>query len=671
MRNKNVGPARRPIYSRKPSSATRIYDWRLRLWLLVVIIAVIIIFYRLFVIQVLSHEELFSRAQNQHQYYEELIPKRGEIFLQNKSKTYPAAINEEMDTIIAVPKNVVDIEGTVMTLASVLNLPTDEIRQKITQDREDMYEVIKRRLTEDESLELQNKNLKGIELIPEYWRTYPASPLASQTVGFVGYSGEEKSGQYGIEEYFDSSIRGKGGFMKAEKDTVGRWISIGLRTLQKAQDGDSLVLTIEQAVQYFIEKKLEEAVKKFQAVSGNILIMEPSTGRIIAMANYPSYDNSDYSKVANASAFQNKCIQEQFEPGSIFKAVTYAIALDTGGIEPETMYHDGGSVSMAGYTLHNFDGKGRGTIPMIKALELSLNTGAIFAEQRVGKEKYYEYLKNFGFGSELGVDLIGEAKGDIRNLSQMKDLNYATASFGQGISVTPLQMVSAMSTIVNGGHLMKPQIVEKVIKPSGEEISIGPKEIRRVISDKTSSKIRAMLISVVKNGWSVKSAIPGYLIGGKTGTAQIPNPGGAGYSTDTVHSFLVGAPLNDPKFVILVKLDKVKAVSFSSDSSSPIARQILEFLFDYYNISPTENISDKEKAQYKMYADRLKSFLGANPDNPQEANSSSNIQNKLNLEKENNNANYNKSKKKRKQKNKNADIDIGAGNMADGPTGGD
>jgi len=189
MRNKNVGPARRPIYSRKPSSATRIYDWRLRLWLLVVIIAVIIIFYRLFVIQVLSHEELFSRAQNQHQYYEELIPKRGEIFLQNKSKTYPAAINEEMDTIIAVPKNVVDIEGTVMTLASVLNLPTDEIRQKITQDREDMYEVIKRRLTEDESLELQNKNLKGIELIPEYWRTYPASPLASQTVGFVGYSG--------------------------------------------------------------------------------------------------------------------------------------------------------------------------------------------------------------------------------------------------------------------------------------------------------------------------------------------------------------------------------------------------------------------------------------------------------------------------------------------------
>lgn len=679
--NKNIKPhstslginrRSRIIYSRRPDILGKKYNWRLWTWFGVIIAVVIIIFYRLFVIQVLSHKELFSRAQDQHQYYEELVPKRGEIFLQNKNKTYPGAINEEMDTVIAVPKNIVDIEGTVMTLASVLNLPAEEIRQKITQDREDMYEVIKKRLTEEESLELQNKNLKGIELIPEYWRTYPASPLSSQTVGFVGYSGEEKSGQYGVEEYFDSSLRGKGGFMKAEKDTGGRWISIGLRTLQKAQDGDSLVLTIEQAVQYFVEKKLEESVKKFQAISGNILIMEPATGRILAMANYPSYDNGDYSKAGDAALFQNKCIQEQFEPGSIFKAVTYSIALDTGGIEPETTYHDGGSISMAGYTLHNFDGKGRGTIPMTKALDLSLNTGAIFAQQRAGKEKYYEYLKNFGFGSKLGIDLVGEAKGDIKNLAQMKDLNYATASFGQGISTTPLQIVTAMSAIINGGRLMKPQIVERVIKPSGEEITIAPKEIRRVISDKTSNKIKAMLVSVVKNGWSVKAAIPGYLIGGKTGTAQIPNPGGAGYSSDTVHSFLVGAPLNDPKFVILVKLDKVKAVNFSSDSSSPIARQIMEFLFDYYNISPTETINDKEKAQYKMYADRLRAFLGANPDNPQEANSSSNIQKKLNLEEDNTNKNDNKDKKKKKEKkqdNKDSNTDLGIGNMVDGPTG--
>lgn len=660
--NKNPRDVPRKIYTQRPGSFNKRRDWRLWFWLVLIFIVAAIILHRLFVIQVLSHEELFSRAKSQHQYYEELTPKRGEIYLQNKGKTYPASVNEEMDTVIAVPKNIVDIEGTAMTLATILNTPVEEIREKIAKNREDMYEIIKRKLTDKESLELQNKGLKGIELIPEYWRTFPASPLASQTIGFLGYNGEDKSGQYGVEEYFDSSLKGKGGFIKAEKDTGGRWISVGLRTLQKANDGDSLVLTIEQSVQYFVEKKLEEAVKKFQAISGNILIIEPKTGRIIAMANYPTYDNANYSEVSDAALFQNKCIQEQYEPGSIFKPVTYAIALDTGKMEPTTTYHDGGSVSMAGYTLHNFDGKGRGTIPMTKALDLSLNTGAIFAQQRAGKENYYQYLKNFGLGEKTGIDLIGEAEGDIRNLAEMKDLNFATASFGQGISLTPIQMVTAFSAVINGGHLMKPQIVEKVIKNNGEEISIPPKEIRKVISETASSKMRAMLISVVKNGWSIKSAIPGYLIGGKTGTAQIPNPNGAGYSSEMVHSYITAAPMNDPRFTVLVKLDKVKAVNFSSDSSSPIARQILEFLLDYYNISPTEDITDKERAQYKMNADRLRAFLGNDINNPQEVNSQSNIQRQIDgeggdaaagAENENNNKNSERDKKNKDKKSKN------------------
>lgn len=643
------------IVSRKPNSAKKPKEWRLWIWFAFVIIFAVIIFHRLFIIQVLSHDELFSKAQNQHQYYEELVPKRGEIYLQNKGKTYPAAVNEEMDSIIAVPKNVVDIEGTAMTLATILNLPVEEIRDKLTKDREDMYEIIKRKLTEDESLAIQSKALKGIELVPEYWRTYPASPLASQAVGFVGYTNEQKSGQYGVEGYFESALQGRGGFLRAEKDTGGRWISIGLRTMQKAEDGDNLILTIEQSVQYFVEKKLEEAVKKFQAESGNILIMAPKTGKIIAMANYPSYDNGDYSKVTESSLFQNRCIQEQYEPGSIFKPITYAIALDTGRMEPETTYNDGGSVSMGGYTLHNFDGKGRGVIPMTTALDLSLNTGAIFAQQRAGKEKFLEYLKKFGFGEELGIELVGEAKGDIKNLSNMKDLNFATAAFGQGVAVTPLQIVTAMSAVVNGGKLMKPQIVEKVIKNNGEEIQIPPKEIRRVISEEASKKIKAMLISVVKNGWSIKCAIPGYLIGGKTGTAQLPNPGGAGYSSDTIHSFLVAAPMNDPAFTVLVKLDKVKAVNYSSDSASPIARQVLEFLFDYYNISPTEDITEKEKATYKMHADRLKAFLGTSEENqnPQEANATSRIEEKLNLDNANSNDNKKAKDKGKKEKDKN------------------
>lgn len=670
MQNKSVRQPPRPIYSRRPASTSRPRDWRLLIWFISMILIALGIFHRLFIVQVLSHEELFSKAQNQHQYYEELTPRRGALYLQNKGKAYPAAVNEEMDTVIAVPKNISDIEGTSMTLATILNTPVEEIRQKLTKNPDDMYEVIKRKLTDDESLALQNKNLRGIELVPEYWRTYPATPLASQTVGFLGYHGDDKSGQYGVEEYFDSSLRGKGGFLKAEKDTGGRWISIGSRTLQKAEDGDNLVLTIEQAVQYYVEKKLEQIVKKFDATGGSILIMEPKTGRIIAMANYPSYDNGDYTQATDASLFQNKCIQEQFEPGSIFKSITYSIALDTGKITPDTTYNDAGSVTMSGFTMHNFDGKGRGVIPMTKALDLSLNTGAIFAQQRAGKEAYYQYLKNFGFGEPTGIDLVGEAKGDIRNLAQMKDLNFATASFGQGVAVTAVQMAAAFSSLINGGHLMKPQIVQKVIKNDGEEIEVPPKEVRRVISQRTSDTIKAMLISVVKNGWSVKAAVPGYLIGAKTGTAQMPNPNGGGYSEDFIHTFICGAPMNDPRFVVLTKLDRVREARFSSDTVSPVTRQILEFLFDYYNISPTEDITEKERAEYKMYSDRLRAFLGTNSDNPQEINSSNNIENQINssASPENINSNDNASKnKKGKDKAKNSppvDIHASIGNGA-------
>ena len=650
----NLGPNRagnvnrigqtRPVYSRKQVlTPKKKIDFRLWLWLIVILLIAGAIFHRLFVVQVLSHDELFSKAKSQHQYYEELMPKRGEIFFQNKGKTYPVAVNEEKDMVIAVPKNIPNKESAAVTLATTLNLPVEEVREKLTKNANDMYEVIKRKLTDEESLALSNKNLTGVELVPEYWRTYPASPVGSQVVGFVGYKGDEKIGQYGVEGYFNEALTGKGGFLKAEKDTAGRWISVGLRTLQKAEDGDSLVLTIEQSVQYFIERKLEEAVKKFDAISGSILIMEPKTGKIIAMANYPSYDNENYSQITDASLFQNACIQDQYEPGSIMKPMTYSVPLDLGKIEPETLYTDRGSISMSGFTMHNFDGKGRGTIPMIKALELSLNTGAIFAEQAAGKEKFYEYFKNFGFGTPLGIDLVGEANGDIRNMSFMKDLTFATASFGQGVSATPLQMVSAFSSLINGGKLMKPQIIEKVIKGNGEERPIDPKEIRQVISPKTSEKIKAMLVSVVKNGWSVKAAVPGYLIGGKTGTAQMPNPNGGGYLTDFIHSFIAGAPMNDPRFVVLVKLDRVKAMAFSSDTSSPIGRQILEFLFEYYNISPTEDITEKEKQLYKHYVDSLNNFLGTKPEemSAQEANTSGTIQKRIIEGEDQNNANKN------------------------------
>jgi len=612
-RNTKTNPRRRRIIKacskdRKPRIKG---NWQLWLWLLIVILATGAIVHRLYIIQVVSHNKFFSKAKDQHQYYEELTPKRGKIFLQNKGRPYPAAVNEEKDMVIAVPKHIVDIEGTIMTLATILNIPEEEVREKITVNPNDMYEVIKRELTDDESLKLREKNLKGIDLIPEYWRSYTAAPLGSQVIGFVGYENDRKRGQYGVEGNFEEVLKGKEGFLKAEKDTGGRWISVGIRTFQEAKNGDDLVLTIEQAVQYHVEKKLKEAVEKFGAESGSIVILEPSTGKIIAMANWPSYDNSKYSETEETSLYQNMCIQEQYEPGSIMKPITISIAMDTGKVTPETTYNDSGVVVIGPHSIHNSDFSANGRTSMTRVLELSLNTGAIFAQRQAGKKDFQKYFQNIGFGEKLGVDLIGEANGDIRNLKTMRDINFATASFGQGVSVTPLQMTNSLATLVNGGYLMKPQIVDKVINPEGEENIIPPKEIRKVIDAKTSAKIRAMLIAAVKNGWGKKALIPGYLVGGKTGTAQVPNKGGPGYSSDTIHSFLAAAPMNSPRFAILTKLDKVSAVTFAADSACPVTREILDYLFEYYNIPPTEDISEKEMEEYKKNKEKFKEFLSS------------------------------------------------------------
>jgi len=592
-------------------------SWQLWIWMIFVVFAAGIIIRHLVIIQVFSYDKFFSKARSQHQYYEELTPRRGKIYFQNKDNPYPVVVNEERDMVIAVPKNIVDIEGTAMTLATVLNIPVEEVREKITKNRNDMYEVIKKQITDDESLALREKNLLGVELIPEYYRSYTAAPLGSQLVGFLGYENDVKRGQYGVEGYFNEVLKGKEGFLKAERDTGGRWISIGLRSFQEQRNGDDLVLTIEQAVQLYVEKKLEEAVKKFGAESGNLIVMNPNNGHIIAMANYPTYDNSKYSEVTETSLFQNKCIQAQYEPGSIMKPFTISVAMNEGKIEPETTYNDTGNVAIAGYNIQNSDGSANGKTSMTEVLELSLNTGAIFAQRQVEKKKFKEYFERYGFGEKLGIDLIGEANGDTRNLANMKDINYATASFGQGVSMTPLQMAVAMSALVNGGQLMKPQIVDKVIDPDGKETEIPPKLLNQVINSKTSSKIKAMLVAAVKNGWGKKVSIPGYLIGGKTGTAQVPNLNGPGYSSDTIHSFLAVAPINNPQFVVLTKLDKVSAVTFAADSACPITREIFDYLFEYYNIPPTEEISEKEMEEYKKNKETLREFLST-PDNEEE-----------------------------------------------------
>jgi cell division protein FtsI/penicillin-binding protein 2 len=593
-------------FNKKENSFSVLKNWRFNFLMLLTLLIAGLIIGRLVVLQVINHEALASKAQKQHQFFEKLQPNRGQIYLKDgETNTIPVATNEGKDKLIIVPKYIIDTEGTIKTLATILQMDEEEIRAKVMK-REDLYEVIKRKLSKEESEMIKEKEMTGVELVSEDWRNYPEGELASQLLGFVGYNDDKRIGQYGIEGKFDDILEGELGFLKAEKDTAGRWISISKRILEKPTNGVDIVLTLDQTVQYFTEKLLKESIEKYGATKGSIIIMEPATGKVIAMANFPTYNNNEFNKVEERSLFKNSCIQDQYEPGSIFKPLVTAAAIDLEKLTPDSTYVDKGSYSVGGFTIHNSDGKAYGKTSLTRFLELSLNTGAIWVMNSIGKENFLEYLKKFGLNKATGIELVGEAEGDISNLENFRDVNFVTASFGQGVSLTPIQLTTALSAVINGGNLMEPRVVDRFIYDGEEknEEKVEPKKVRQVISSKSSAIMRAMMISVVKNGWGKKAGVPGYLIGGKTGTAQIPNKDRGGYSDKVIHSFVGFGPAEDPKFITFVKLDEVSAVNFSSDSATLVAGRLHKFLLDYYHIFPTEEIKEEEV----RYFNRLMEF---------------------------------------------------------------
>ncbi len=583
-------------FSRRRNHSSFFDNWRINFLMVLVILTAGIIIERLITLQIIDHEKLVAKAQKQHQFFEKLRPNRGQIYLKDgENNIIPIATNEDQDMVVIVPKYITDLEGTIQTLATILNMDTEEIRGKVMK-RNDLYEIIKRKLTKEESTKIAEKKMVGVELVPEGWRNYPEGDLASQVLGFVGHNDDKRVGQYGIEGEFNDILEGEVGFLKAEKDTAGRWISISKRILEKPKQGTDIVLTLDQTIQYFVEKLLRESITKYGASKGSVIVMEPDTGKVVAMANFPTYSSNEFNKVEDSALFKNECIQSQYEPGSVFKPITASAAVDLGKLTPDSTYVDKGSYSVAGFTIHNSDGKAYGKTTLTRFLELSLNTGAIWVMQSTGKENFLKYIKNYGLDRSTGIELLGEAEGDVGNLEHLRDINFVTASFGQGVSITPIQLITAFSAIINGGHLMEPKIVDRFIH-DGEKKSeekVVPKKVRKVISPKTSATMRAMLISVVKNGWGKKAGVPGYLIGGKTGTAQIPNEDRGGYSDEVVHSFIGFGPADNPKFITLVKLDKVSAVNFSSDSATLVAGRLHKFLLDYYHIFPTEEIKEDE-----------------------------------------------------------------------------
>jgi len=537
---------------------------------------------RLFYLQILNYKFYKALAQGQQNLLIEVQEKRGEIFLKNGENLLPLATNKASQFCYLEPKEVEDQEMTAEKLAEILALEKEEILEKIKE--ENLFVKIKSKLSEEEVEGLKKLNLKGVYLGQENLRYYPQESFLSQVIGFVGGEG---NGQYGIEGFYDSFLRMNSQFLEGKRGLGGSLIFLNSKDLLENQGEKNLILTIDYNIQFKVEKLLAEEKEKLEFERGQIIVIDPKTGKILAMANFPNFDPNTYFEVEEKDwqIFQNPTIQELFEPGSVFKPIVMAAGLNEEKITPQTTYQDPGIIKIGGSTIFNYGKKKYpGDITMTEVLEKSINTGAVFAESQVGHDTFLKYIEKFGFFERTGIDLQEEVFSQNEELKKGYEINFATASFGQGIAITPIQLVRAFSAIANGGKLVRPYIVEN----SPNKIDEGE---NFVISRKTASQLTTMLVSVVdvENGFAKRAKVPGYYIAGKTGTAQIPwsalGVEKKGYSEKTIQTFVGFAPAFDPKFLILIKLDNPKTKT-AEYSAVPMFGELAKYIITLWQIPP-------------------------------------------------------------------------------------
>jgi cell division protein FtsI/penicillin-binding protein 2 len=549
------------------------------------------IFSRLFYLQITNHKFYQSQALGQQVGFSEEQGQRGEIFFENSQESKGAygtsdfknlAINKEKWSVALIPQEIEDKDILSESLGNIIGETKEFVLLKI--ENRDSYTVVKRDLSKEIIEQIKELNLKGI-----YWenisgRYYPQEKIASQVIGFLGGDG---TGQYGIEGYFNDILEGKSG-IKEEKRGLDL---VNFTAPELNLDGADIYLTIDYNLQFEAEALLKEAQKNLDIDSGQILILKPDTGRVLAMASAPFFDLNLYSKEEDLDIFQNSSVQKIFEPGSIMKPFTMAMGINEGKITPDTTYTDTGSIKMGQATIYNYDRIKYGQQTMTGVLEKSINTGAVFVSQLIPRQKFLDYLDKFGLNKKTEIELQGEVS--FKNNINGPDVEFATASFGQGIGVTPIQIARGFCAIANGGKLVKPYIVGKITK-GVDEIKTETQILDdQVISKQTASQVTTMLMSVVENGFGKGAKIPGYYLAGKTGTAQVPLKDKNGYEPDkTIQTFIGFGPALNPQFLILVKLDNPK-VSSSVASAVPVFKKMAQYIINYWQIPPDYDVNKK------------------------------------------------------------------------------
>ncbi|MGD0152663.1 MAG: stage V sporulation protein D [Thermacetogeniaceae bacterium] len=477
-------------------------------------------------------------------------PKRGDIFDRNGNVL---ATSISADAAYAIPAEVKrsgQAPQIAHSLAAILGLPEGDLLKSITQDQQSVW--LKLKLDPTQAQTLRQSRLPGIGIISKPQRYYPKKNLAAHVLGIAG---DYNQGLEGIEVAYDKELAGVSGRLLVEYDAAGREIPESARQFIEPEQGLSVVLTIDQNIQYFAERELDKVVQERHPKSASMIIMDPNTGEILAMANRPDFDPNEYQKYP-ASARRNVAISNSYEPGSTFKIVTLGAALEENLVSNNDRFYCPGYIKVADRTIHCWLDGGHGSESLEEVVQNSCNPGFITIGLREGLQTFYKYLDAFGFGSQLGIDLPGEAEGIIVNQKEATQVDLATMSIGQANSVTPLQLVTAMSAVANGGKLMRPHLVKELRNSQGEVVKqFEPQVIRQVLSADTAREEGVLLQRVVDYGTGSNARIAGYTVAGKTGTGQKPLPGGGYSDTDHVLSFLGFAPVEQPRLVALAIID--------------------------------------------------------------------------------------------------------------------
>ncbi len=564
-------------------------SYSLRIFLLMFFIAVFIFFIaiRMFNLQILSFSYYKSLSDNQHSSSTSITPTRGQIYLTTVSGgNVLAATNVSKNMVYAVPKEVEDKPNTAAKLAQLLEMDLTDAANKIAGNGN--FSVIKKQIDDDVSTRLKQLKLKGIYLQAQDVRFYPEKDLASQVIGFLGYKDDTRVGQYGVEGKYEEFLAGRKGILDADTDPSGRWITTTSRSFIPSMDGDDIYLTIDPTIQFKVEEVLKQALETHQADGASAIVLNPKTGAVLAMANAPGFDLNNYGKVSDSSVYNNRILSADYEPGSVFKPITMAAAINEKKVTPQTTYTDEGVLQIDDKQIKNSDPKPLGVQNMIQVLTESLNTGAVFAEQQIGNDTFKKYVQRFGFGKAVDFSLSGQSAGNLDNLNRKGDIFFATASYGQGITVNGLQLVQAFTAIANGGKMMVPYIVDKIVHPDGEEDQPRPDTGKQILDVQTATQVSAMMVEVVENGHGKRAGVQGYYIAGKTGTAQVAYQDRQGYDPNkNIGSFIGFGPVDDPKFLMLVRIDNPKDVKFAEVTAAPAFGEIAAFILSYLQVPPS------------------------------------------------------------------------------------